>query len=251
MTLSVGLQLYTLRENLAQDFAGTLKEVSKIGYTVVEFAGYGGYGAKELKLILDDLNLKASSSHIPLVDIQNNLENLIEYSHGIGSRYIICPWIPKDQYNSKESYQRLGETLDKLGRTCKENDITLCYHNHDFEFEKFDGEYGLDILLANADPQHLKLELDTYWAEFAGLSAVEYLEKQAHRCELVHLKDMADTPQREFTELGNGTINLENIIRKSNDLGIQWGIVEQDRCNRPPLESVKISFEYLASKGYI
>jgi sugar phosphate isomerase/epimerase len=251
MTLPVSLQLYTLRDQLAKDFIGTLEQVSNIGYTAVEFAGYGGYAAKELSEILNEFNLKASSSHISLKDLEANLEYIIEFNQQIGSKHIICPWVPKDQYNSKESYQRLGDTLDKMGRICQQNGVSLAYHNHDFEFERFDGEFGLDILLANADPEHVKLELDVYWAEFAGVSAVEYLAKQASRCKLVHLKDMADTPEREFAELGNGTIDLESVIKKSREIGVEWAVVEQDKCKRPPLESVKISYDYLTNKGHI
>jgi sugar phosphate isomerase/epimerase len=251
MTLPLSLQLYTLRDHMATDFVGTLEQVSKIGYTAVEFAGYGGHTAEELSQILKEFNLKASSSHIPLKDLETQLEYLIEFNQKIGSKHIICPWIPKEHYNSKDSYQRLGDSLDKMGRICQQNGVTLAYHNHDFEFERFEGEFGLDILLANADPEHLKLELDVYWAEFAGVSAIDYMDKQASRCRLVHLKDMADTPEREFTELGNGTIDLESVINKSREIGVEWAIVEQDKCKRSPMDSVKISFDYLTNKGYI
>jgi sugar phosphate isomerase/epimerase len=251
MTLPISLQLYTLRDDLANDFVGTLEQVSKIGYTAVEFAGYGGYDAKKLSHILKEYNLTASSSHISLKDLKENLEYIIEYNHGIGSKYIVCPWVVKELYTSKESYQRLGDTLDSIGRVCKENRILFCYHNHDFEFQIYDGQYAMDILLDHTDPRHVGLELDIYWAEYAGVPAVDYILKQADRCKIVHLKDMANSPQREFSELGNGTINIMDIIKTSKKVGVQWGVVEQDICKRPALESVKISYNYLRTKGVI
>jgi sugar phosphate isomerase/epimerase len=249
--LPIGVQLYTLRNEMEQDFTGTLKKVSEIGYTAVEFAGYGGFSAKELSEILKDYGLKVSSSHNSLKDLESKLDELIEYNQTLGNSYMICPWVPKEEYASKDSYLRLAESLEKIGRRTKENGITLCYHNHDFEFEKFDGDFALDILLENTDPAHLSLELDVYWAEFAGVPAIPYLKKHAKRCQIVHLKDMANTPEREFTELGQGVIDFDAVISTSKEIGIQWGLVEQDVCKRPPFESISMSYEFLKNKGYL
>ncbi|GAA0369779.1 sugar phosphate isomerase/epimerase family protein [Bacillus horti] len=248
---SIGIQLYTLRDELNTDFAGTLKKVKEIGYSNVELAGYGGYEAKELRTLLNELGLSAISSHVSLVDLEGKLSSIIEYNLEIGSQFLVCPWLPEEKRKSRDDYYRLGEVLNKVGEQCSAHKLQLLYHNHEFEFERFNGQFGLDILLENTDSSLVQLELDTYWAEYAGVSAVEYLERNANRCRTIHIKDMADTPEKEFTELGNGTIDIPAILQASVKLGVDCAFVEQDVCKRSPLESIAISFDYLKKLGAV
>jgi len=243
--LRIGLQLYTLREELGRDFLGTLEKVREIGYQAVEFAGFGGLEAKELANQLKRLQIKALSSHHSLEDLESKLDQIISYNQVIGNQIIVCPWIPKEDFTHRDHYLRLAERLEVIGKKTKENGLTLCYHNHEFEFESFDGDYGLDLILQNTDPEYLQLELDVYWAEFAGVSALQYMDQYANRCLLIHLKDMAKTPTREVIELGQGSIDMVQIIEKAKEIGVQGGFVEQDVCKRSPIESIHLSFHYL------
>lgn len=241
MSIPIALQLYTLREETQKDFIGTLEKVAEIGYEGVEFAGYGGLKASELRKTLDKLGLKAAGSHVGIELLKNNLEEVIDYNLEIGNKYIVCPW---NEYKSREDYIETAKLFNKIGEKCREKGLEFCYHNHNHEFEIYDGEYGLDILYKNTDKDLVKAEIDAYWVTYAGVDPVEYLKKFSNRLPLIHLKDM-DKEDRSFTEIGNGIINFKEVIKIAKENGVKWLIVEQDVCKRPPIESVKISFENL------
>lgn len=239
MDLPVALELYTLRNELKDDFLGTLEKVAEIGYKGVEFAGYGGLSANELKKHLDRLGLVPTGSHVGIDLLKDKLDEVIEYSIEIGNKYIVCPW---NKYETKDDFISTAKLLNDIGKKCKEKGLVLCYHNHNHEFQLFDGKYGLDLLYENTDSDLVKAEIDTYWVEYAGVNPVDYIRKYSGRLPLVHLKDM-EKGTRDFAEIGNGTMNIKEIIEASKKAGAEWFIVEQDVCKRPPLESVKISFE--------
>jgi len=246
--MNISVQLYTLREETERSFAGTLEAVAKIGYKGVEFAGYGGIAAKEMKKYLDGFGLKAAGSHVGLDLLTRNLDEVIEYNLEIGNKYIICPW---NGYKEKEDYIKTAELFNEIGRKCKENGLAFGYHNHSHEFETFDGEYGLDIIYKKTDPRLVIAEIDTYWAYYAGVNPVDYIRKYNGRCPLIHLKDMEAGEGRDFAEVGSGIIDIKSIIQAGKDAGCEWFIVEQDVCKRPALESVKISFENLKKMNII
>lgn len=241
--MEISLQLYTVREETAKDFIGTLEKVAGVGYTGVEFAGYGDITAKEMKANLDRLGLKAVGSHVPVDRLKNNLAEEIEYNLEIGNRYIVCPWA---KYEGADSFKAMAGFLNKVGAECKKSGLQLCYHNHAFEFEKFDGTYGLDIIYGNTDPELVKAELDTYWVKYAGIEPTEYITKYSGRCALIHLKDMEGDAERAFAEVGEGIIDIASIIKTGIKAGAKHFIVEQDRCKRPSLESIGISYTNLS-----
>lgn len=245
----VALQLYTLRNETAKDFIGVLKKVAELGYAGVEFAGYGGLSAEELRKVLDDLGLKAAGTHVGIDLVEKDIDGIIDYNLTIGNTNIIVPWMPEDRRRSGDAWKTTAALLDGLGEKCRARGVTFGYHNHAFEFETFDGIYGMDILLGNSGPDNLKCELDLYWVKRAGLDPVEYLKKVGSRCNLIHMKDMADDAEKSFAEVGTGTMDIDGIAETGKALGVQWFIVEQDVCKRPALESVKISIDNLKAKG--
>jgi sugar phosphate isomerase/epimerase len=248
MAAPVALQLYTVRTDMEKDVEGTLAQVAEMGYRGVELAGLHGRSAAQLRQTLDGLGLQVAGAHIPLNALQEKTEQTLDDMETVGSKFVSLPWLPPEMRNSRESFERLGEQLNAVGATCKARGITLCYHNHDFEFQKFDGEYALDLLYAHTDPSLLQAELDTYWIQYAGLDPVAYVRQYADRAPLIHLKDMTDDGSRFFAEVGTGTLPVDAIIAAAT--GAKWLIVEQDQSRRTPLESVRISIDNLKAKGY-
>lgn len=261
--IPVAVQLYSVRDKTANDFLGTLKKVAEIGYSGVEFAGFGNVKAEELKAELDKLGLKAVSSHVAIEMLEKDLDSIIQYHKTIGCSYIVCPFSAPDRRNTKEKCVEFAKKLDEIGAKLKEHGITFGYHNHNFEFEKFDDEYILDIFFANSSPENVIVELDTFWVTAAGVDPVAYIKKYGKRCRLVHLKDMApnaheifeqfkkgEKPSNSpFAEVGYGTMDIKAIIQASEEVGADWFIVEQDMSNRDTLESITMSYNYLKSIG--
>jgi len=243
MSKPIALQFYSVRDESSKDFVGTLEKVAEIGYDGIEFAGFGGLKASELKGHLERLGLKAVGNHTPMDQLRNNLDEVIEYNLEIGSKYITCPYFKSD---SKEGYLEVAKFFDIVGEKCRERGLVFCYHNHDFEFTKFDGVYALDLIYENTSPENLQAEIDTYWVNYAGVNEVEYVLKYAGRCPLVHIKDRKDSPDRyAFTEVGTGIIDIKGVVSAAEKVGAEWLIIEQDRCEIPSLKSVEISFNNL------
>lgn len=242
----LGLQLYTLRELMSEDFIGTLEKVSSIGYQGVEFAGYGGLSASELRKVLSDLGLEAVSSHVQLPDLETNLDNVLEYAQELGLNYVVCPFLHEDRRRNADDYRRLADSFNQIGETCSEAGIKFCYHNHAFEFTKLDTQFALDALYNWTNPSFVQAELDMYWIEYANQSAVEYLNKYTDRVDLLHVKDMTDDEERFFTEVGSGQLDIPKILAAAESANVQWYLVEQDKCRRDSLESVTMSYQYLS-----
>lgn len=241
----IGLQLYSIKELTAVDFIGTLEKVAKIGYEGVEFAGYFNTASKELKKALDGFGLKAAGSHIGVDEIKKDINGLIEYSLEINSPYIICPGLPEEMCNNKEAYKRTADLFNQVGQKCCEHGLKFGYHNHDFEFKKHDGEYGLDLLYKYTEPDNLFFELDTYWVEFSGLKSVDFIEKYKERCAILHIKDMKSEIDKQNTEIGKGIMDFKAITAKGKQYGVNWYIVEQESFEIPQLKSIEESLHYL------
>lgn len=248
--IKIGLQLYTLRELTEKDFFGTLEKVAEIGYEAVEFAGYGGIEAKEMKQKLDQLGLEAVSSHVPMHLLETELERQIEYSLEIGAKFIMCPYLDFNTYfGDEDKFKQTLEKLQQIGETLKQHHLQFGYHNHDFEFKKLGDRYVLDRLYESIPADLLVAELDLYWVKKAGVDPQTYLEQYKGRTPLIHLKDMTGDGREFFAEVGQGIIDYKGILETASANGVQYGIVEQDQCEQPPLESVKMSFDYLKSIG--
>ena len=239
--LQVALELYTVRDETSRDFAGTLRRVAQIGYTGVEFAGYGNLTSQEMSALLAETGLYPVSTHVGLDALQDTqLDASIRYSLDIGCPSIILPWL-SNEWRTREGLQALAPRLNAIGQRCQEYGITFGYHNHDFEFTRVNGNYLFEYLLQATNPSLVKIELDVYWAAYAGVDPVEFLQTHADRIALIHLKDMA--ADRSMTEVGKGILNMQQICSFAQARGL-WEIVEHDNPQIPSLESARISFEY-------
>lgn len=239
---SIAVQLYTLNAECEEDFYGTLEKVAKLGFTGVELAGYWGKEAEDLKTTLDNLGLTAISSHVSLVRMEEDLEAELAYLKTIGCKNIVVPFLQEDQ---RGDYSKLAKTLNKFGERSQQEGIALSYHNHDFELEKNNGKSYLEMLFTETNPEYVKAELDVYWLTLAGEDPLEWMDRYNGRMPLIHLKDMTTDDEKTFAELGTGGVNIEAILKKSEEAKVQWWIVEQDRCKRSPFESIEISINYL------
>jgi sugar phosphate isomerase/epimerase len=247
-TIPIAVQMYTLREESDKDFVGTLKKVAELGFDGVEFAGYGGLSAKEVRLLLEDLGLKAAASHVPLEDLETNLEQVIEDQKQLGSNYVVCPYLLPER-RTEQDYQALILFLEQAGAKCRQEGITLCYHNHDFELERLsDGRTALESIFEDTDAANVKAELDVYWLTKAGETPVEWMNRYRNRTPLIHLKDMTTDEEQYFAELGTGGVDIVSVINSGEDAGVEWWIVEQDFSRRTPFESIEISLNYLKEK---
>ncbi len=252
-----GVQLWTVRDAMSKNPIETLKAIKEIGYTDIENAGYNeglfyGMEISEFKSVLKDLGLKMRSGHVPLGwntpeakrTMAANFEAVCEDHVKLGVDYIVCPWFSAD--NKLDNYKRLAELMNVCGEMAKQHGLTFAYHNHDFEFRSIDGEVPYDILLNETDKALVDFELDLYWIKKGGADWKYYFKNHAGRFSLWHVKDMDDTEEAFFTEVGNGIIDWEPIFLKKEESGMKHFYLEQDDCrNYPPLESIKIGFNYI------
>lgn len=245
----ISVQMYTLRDDVAKDYLGTLRAVAELGYRAVELVTLGSMSAKALRQELDTLGLQVSGTHTPLDRLEREPDKALDEVATLGAKFVTVPWTPPERRKNGEDYRKLGELLTGIGKKAQDHGLQLCYHNHDFEFERFGDATGLAIMLEEADPQLVKAELDLYWAAKAGVDPVELLRGMAGSVPLVHLKDMADTPERGFAEVGHGTLDMPAILAAGDEAGVEWYVVEQDTTTRPPLESVGMSLAYLRTLG--
>lgn len=242
----VGLQLYTLRDLLGDRFRESLEQVAAMGYKGVEFAGiYGGLSAPELKQFLGRLGLEVAGLHVSLEQLEQDLDAQIALARTLGAPYLVCPWIDPELRGSEARWRGLFGRLERLGKACRSAGIRLAYHNHTFEFEeKIAGQPVFEALFAAASS--LEVELDVAWAHAGGHDPAAYLRKYAGRVPLIHLKDLKG---RQTVELGRGEVPLEAALQAARAGGVRWLLVEQDESPKP-LESVRLSLDWLRSKGF-
>lgn len=241
----IGLQLYTVRSDLEKNFEGTLRQVAALGIKEVEFAGYFEQKPAQIKELLKSLKLTSPSAHIDTETLRTGLTKAIEAAKTIGHQYLILGYLPEEERKSLDDYKKLIELLNKAGEKCLEADLQFAYHNHDFEFKTLEGKTPYDLILAETEAEKVKMELDLYWINKAGFEPLSYFEKYPKRFPLVHVKDMDNTPQKSFTEVGRGVVDFKKIFSKADVAGIRHYFIEQDETPAEPIESIKISMKYL------
>jgi sugar phosphate isomerase/epimerase len=241
----IGVQLYTVRADMAKDFDGSLKKIAELGYKEVEFAGYYNRTPQQIKTLLDQLGLTAPSAHVPIDALRNSLDQTIETAKAIGHRYLICPFLMPPERKSLDQYKQHAALFNKAGEACKKAGIQFGYHNHDFEFKELEGKLPFDLLLAETDKNLVKIELDLYWIVYAKQDPLAYMAKYPDRFALFHVKDLDKTEKRGITEVGHGVIDFKTIFAKAPKGKIKHYFVEQDTTPGSPFDSLKVSIDYL------
>jgi sugar phosphate isomerase/epimerase len=242
-----GLQLYTLRNEMAADFPGTLARVAELGYREMEFAGYFERSPAQVRTLLDANGLTSPAAHIPLNAVRDNLDAMIESAHTLGQRYIVIPFLQPNE-RSYDDYQRLIETLNSAGEAARAAGLKLGYHNHDFEFVESNGQIPYDMILEQTDPALVDIELDLYWISRAGVDPLPYFEQHPGRFTMLHVKDMGTNG--EMVDVGHGTINFAAIFSHQQRAGFEHFFVEHDRP-ADGLVSVARSIDSLSKLRYL
>ena len=266
MNFPIALQLYSVRDDMAADFEGTLKKVKALGYDGVEFAGLFGKSAAEIKTMCKEIGLTPISAHVPFIDMMNDPALLETYAE-IGCKYVVIPYLTEEYRPGNDKFNEVIEGAKVLGEKANSLGMKLCYHNHDFEFVKVDGEYALDILYKEVSADLLQTEIDTCWVNVGGENPAEYVRKYTGRAEIVHLKDFVgsksenmyaligidenekkDTQGKfEFRPVGSGVQDFPAILAAAKDAGALWVVVEQDQPSMglAPIECAEKSINYL------
>ena len=269
-TLPVGLQLYSVRDFLEKDFAGTLKKVKEIGYDYAELAGLYGLDPKFVKQTADEIGITLISAHVPYAEMIQDIEGTADTYAYLGCKFIAVPFLDESTRVGSPNFDEVLKNIDKIGECFAKKGITLLYHNHDFEFITMpDGEFGLDYMYSHVPCEHLKTELDVCWVHVAGQDPAAYLKKYIGRAPVVHLKDYkghktenmygllgtdkkAETSEEfRFQPVGYGVQNFPVILDAALSAGAEYVIVEQDSSVEcPSIEAVEKSRKYLASLGW-
>jgi len=253
----IGLQLWSVRSDMADDPVATIRQVGEIGYDFVEAAGYADgkfYGMKplEFKKVLNENGLSFLSSHAgqDLPDDENWeqtmqwWETCIDAHAKAGVEYIVQPSMDEKGYGSLEDLQRYCDYFNTVGEMCAEKGIKFGYHNHDKEFETVDGVTRYDYMLQNTDPGKVFFQIDLYWITFGGEDPVDYFEEYPGRFTLWHVKD-----EMELGE--SGMMDFEPIFAKAEKAGMKHIIVEVENYNFDPLVSVEKSYDFLIEADYV
>jgi sugar phosphate isomerase/epimerase len=232
------VQLWSVRDATEKDFAGTLKNLAEMGYTGVEFAGYGGLSAQDMKSILTANNLESIGAHIGLDRLTQALDEELAYHKILGTQYFICP---HSDIKTKDDTLKLAQTLKPVMEKINGAGFKFAYHNHAHEFIKDGDSYLLDILF-DALPG-AAMELDLYWVAYAGVDPFVYMEKNRERLKLIHVKQI-DKDKRNV-DIAQGLIDYREVIVKAKALGVEHFILEQEEYAVSSMVSIKNNIDHI------
>jgi len=270
MAYPVAIQVYSVRDDASRDLYATLKELKKMGYDGVEFAGLYGNAPEKVKEMCEEIGLVPLSAHVPYLDMIADPEGVLSAYATIGCKFVAVPYLTEEYRPGTPRFAEVIENVKILGAAAKKLGMQLLYHNHDFEFTKIDGKYALDILYDSVSEDLLKTELDTCWVNVGGEDPAEYLLKYAGRAPVVHLKDFVGSRSENMYELigiekkaeaasekfelrpvGSGKQDFPAILAAAEKSGVTWVIVEQDlpSMGLTPMECAAKSRAYLKSIG--
>jgi sugar phosphate isomerase/epimerase len=240
----IGLQLYTVRNQMTISVERTLAEVANVGYKEVEFAGYFKRPPRAIKQLLDDNGLKSPSAHIDLGALRGPWNRTLSDAAEIEHKWLVIASIDDSDRNSLDALKRTADLIHKAADDAKFYKIKLGYHNHDAEFKPVDGKPAYDHLLELTKPGELDFEMDLYWITRAGGKPLDYFKRWPGRFPLVHVKDAGPAPDFRMMDVGRGTIDWAEIFRHRKEAGIKYFFVEHDQP-ADPMASIKNSFDYL------
>ena len=250
---SFGIQLWSVRDDLAKDPKGVLKQLASYGYKQIEsFEGksgmFWGMTNTEFKSYMDELGMKIISSHC---DITKDFEKKAADAAAIGMKYLICPYKgPLEKIKNIDEFKKFADEFNQKGEICKKNGIRFAYHNHDYSFANMNGEMGQDVMMKNTDASLVDFELDMYWVVAAGQDIETWLKKYPRRFRLCHVKDRKkDAPLTErdaSVVVGTGSIDYPKILKTAKKQGMEYYIVEQEKWDgTTPMQAAQADAVYM------
>ena len=240
----IGLQLYTVRRAMADDFEGTLARVASIGYAEVEFAGYFDRAPSAVKTSLDANGLGAPSAHVGYDVLGDGWDRVLEDAAVIGHQYLLCPSLPRDIRGSLDGFRRAAERFNRAGRRAHESGIQFGYHNHSGEFTSIDGQIPYNVLLDETDPEYVTQQMDLFWISDAGHNPSDYFAAYPGRFSSVHVKDMDGSPDKRMVDVGRGVLDFAGWFAQREQAGIKHFFVEHDEPS-DAIASIRASYEHL------
>ncbi len=242
MNAPIALQLYSVREQLKQDFEGTLQQVKNMGYTAVETGEFAGDPRRQAK-VFEDLDLQVVAAHVK-PPVGNDEGPVLDFMSILGTDRVVVPWLdPETYFQSEDGILRAAELLNQAGSICSENNLHFHYHNHDFEFGRINGRLAFDLLLEYLDPSVL-FEIDTYWVQTAGTDATSVVRELGDRAPLLHLKDGLLKRDLPMVAVGDGHMDFAPLVAAGAP-HTKWLIVELDSCAGDMMHAVARSIFYL------
>ncbi|MGQ9631590.1 MAG: sugar phosphate isomerase/epimerase family protein [bacterium] len=243
----VGVQLIIYGSRPQEDLEGVLKEIADAGYDGVEGGNLLQYATSDkIKRLFKSYGLALAGVHSGFKNMaqREKVDGYISFLKSMDARYLMCSGVG-DQKEGIKWYENAAKTLDDVGRRCNEGGLTLCYHNHAWEFKTFNGVKGIHRLIELTDPKLVKLCIDVYWVHIGGESPAEFIRRYKDRAVYFHFKD---GKPGKFMELGAGEVDFGGIMKVVSKLPVDWVIYEQDRTDLTPKESVTISRKFLRDK---
>lgn len=285
----IGIQLFSLPKSLDKDFVGSIQMLSDMGYREVELygpypfsmpsakerweavtpqlgfkgSGFFGRNIQEVKAILSDNGIKATSAHTDLDTLINGMDKLGEAAQVLGYKYVVLPAIPDEKRKTLDDYKRMAETFNQIGEKAKKVGLKFAYHNHGYGIKPMNGKVPLEIIYDQTDPGLVFFELDIYWTAAGGADPLAYLDRYGKRYRLIHLKDMKEKKQFSgdggdasqwialfpyMTTAGDGVLGVKEIVKKAESAGVRHFFVEQDMVAQPEI-ALKRSFDFLKKVG--
>jgi sugar phosphate isomerase/epimerase len=246
--IPIALQLYSIRHDCEKDLPGTLKAVAKMGYDGVEFAGYYGYSAEDLRKMLDDLGLRVAGTHIGLNTLQGEtLPETVAFNRTLGNRFLIVPGLPEERRNSRAAWQGTAEIFNDIASKLVDEGMVTGYHNHAIEFQPMDGELPWDTFFGNTRDD-VVMQVDIGNALHGGGDPIPYIARYPGRAITVHLKEYSATNDKAL--VGEGDVDWGQVFGLCESVGgTEWYIVEQESYAYPPLECVDRCLQNLREMG--
>jgi len=246
--IPLALQLYSVREDCEKDLPGVLKQVAEMGYDGVEFAGFYGYSADDLKKLLDGNGLLCAGSHTGLDALLGDaFEETVALNKTLGNRFLIVPGLGKEYCNSLEAWAKTADIFNELAERAAACEMRVGYHNHHMEFQQMDGQYPWDVFFSRCR-EDVVMQLDTGNARYAGVDVSPFIERYPGRAVTVHLKEWTEDP--DGAVIGQGQVPWDTIFRLCETIGgTEWYIVEQEVYPQPALQVVRDCIENLRRMG--
>jgi sugar phosphate isomerase/epimerase len=242
----ISLQLYSVRERAAGDFVAALREVAEIGYAGVEFAGLHGHEPGEIRKVLNDLGVRASSTHVKL-PTKETIGEVVETAEALGYDIIVSMRGGED-FATEEGVRRAAEQFQAAADLLKPHGLRIAYHNHWWEMGRLDKKLAIDLLFERAPD--LLAEIDTYWASnFGAVDVAAFVARWAARTPLLHVKDGPLVEGEPHTAVGAGRMDVPAVVAAADERVLEWVVVELDSCATDMMTAVRDSYDYLTREG--